>query len=173
MSNERSGVTTRKAEYLSAAKAQQLARYRPERVICSLTNGILRKGRTRFVLIGRVLIISYHLMRLRLSPSVIHPDSFLAYVRGAKMVREYLRHVHHGATRDGIITEQLPSLPVAPPPYPEQLRILAEVERRVIASWHMRRILLRRRSTRCRTTCSVLACAFGGASHQIPAIKSE
>jgi type I restriction enzyme, S subunit len=37
--------------------------------------------------------------------------------------------VNHGATRDGINTEQLLSMPVAVPPLAEQRRIVAEVER--------------------------------------------
>ena len=128
-----------------------------------------RAGLASSSLVGA--IINYHLMRLRLSPAVIHPDYFLAYVRGAKTVREYLRHVNHGATRDGINTEQLLSMPVALPPYPEQLRILAEVERRALASWHMRRIRLRRRFDALpHYVARSWRAPSADASHQIPAI---
>jgi type I restriction enzyme S subunit len=52
------------------------------------------------------------------------------YVRGAKQVRDYLKAVNHGATRDGINTEQLLGLPVAVAPPAEQRKIVAEIDKR-------------------------------------------
>jgi type I restriction enzyme, S subunit len=76
-------------------------------------------------------IINYHLMRLRLTSTAIEPNYFIHYVRGAKSVSNYIREVNHGATRDGINTEQLLGMPVALPPLAEQQRIVAEIERRL------------------------------------------
>ncbi len=64
---------------------------------------------------------------------MIDPYYFLFYVRGSSTVTNYVKEVNHGATRDGINTEQLLRLPVALPPLEEQRRIVAEVERRLEA----------------------------------------
>jgi type I restriction enzyme S subunit len=55
----------------------------------------------------------------------------MAYVRGSEAVETYVRDVNHGATRAGINTDQLLSMPVLLPPVAEQQRIVAEVERRL------------------------------------------
>ena len=75
-------------------------------------------------------IINYHLMRLRLTDEIIDPDFFLAYVRGSSIIDKYVRDVNHGATRDGINTKQLLSMPVVLPPIVDQRLIVAEIERR-------------------------------------------
>jgi type I restriction enzyme S subunit len=67
-------------------------------------------------------------MRLRLDPNVILPGLFLAFVRSSSQVENYLKEVNHGATRDGINTEQLLAMPVVLPPITEQRRIIAEIE---------------------------------------------
>jgi type I restriction enzyme S subunit len=74
-------------------------------------------------------LFNYHIMRLRLEPQAILPRLFIFYVRGAKRVQDYIREVNHGATRDGINTEQLLAMPVLLPPYREQERIVAEIEK--------------------------------------------
>jgi type I restriction enzyme, S subunit len=72
-----------------------------------------------------------NIMRLRLAPHALLPGFYLAFVRGSSPVVRYLRKVNHGATRDGINTEQLLNMPVALPPLAEQEQIVAEVERRL------------------------------------------
>ena len=72
-------------------------------------------------------LFNYHIMRLRLSLA-INSTFFLWYVRGAPEVHQYVRDVNHGATRDGINTEQLLSLSVKVPPLPEQGRIVEMIE---------------------------------------------
>jgi type I restriction enzyme S subunit len=74
-------------------------------------------------------LFNYHIMRLRLDASKLLPKFFTGYVRGAKQVRDYLLAVNHGATRDGINTEQLLAMPVIVAPLPEQRRIVAEIEK--------------------------------------------
>ena len=59
------------------------------------------------------------------------PQFFRAYVRGSKEVGRYVSEINHGATRDGINTTQLLSMPVPLPPLAEQQCIVAEVERRL------------------------------------------
>src|SRR5205814_6796632 len=66
---------------------------------------------------------------LRLDESKLLPKFFTSYVRGAKQVRDYLLGVNHGATRDGINTEQLLAMPVIVAPLDEQHRIVAEIEK--------------------------------------------
>jgi len=70
-------------------------------------------------------------MRLRLSNNCINPHFFIFYVRGAGSVKDYLKEINHGVTRDGINTNQLFRMPVTLPPLAEQHRIVAEIERRL------------------------------------------
>ena len=76
-------------------------------------------------------LFNYHLMRLRPSSLALLPQYYLTYVRGSSEVDRYLTEINHGATRDGINTSQLLSMPLALPPLSEQRRIVAEVERRL------------------------------------------
>jgi type I restriction enzyme S subunit len=125
------GVRLDKAEYVSQEKATELSRYR------------VRGGDvlfSRMATVGRAgvvtkdhdgALINYHLMRLRLDSHVILPDFFLIYVRGASRVRRYLREVGHGATRPGVNTEQLLTMPVALPPLDQQRLVVDEVDRQL------------------------------------------
>ena len=76
-------------------------------------------------------LFNYHIMRLRLEDRVFSPKYYMAYVEASSQVEKYLRDVNHGATRDGINTEQLLNMPVALPPVKEQRIIIEEVERRL------------------------------------------
>ncbi len=125
------GIDLTKAEFVSKEKARELDRYR-------LNNGDLLFS--RMAAVGRAGIVggdlrgslfNYHIMRLRLEPTILMAKYYLAYVRGSAQVENYIREVNHGATRDGINTEQLLNMPVALPPFAEQERIVAEVERRL------------------------------------------
>jgi type I restriction enzyme S subunit len=125
------GLDLRKAKYISESKASELNRYR------------VREGDllfSRMATVGRAglvtpqyegTIINYHLMRLRLSKHAIEPTYFISYVRGSDTVTDYVGEVNHGATRDGINTKQLLSMPVALPPIAEQFRIIEEVEQKL------------------------------------------
>lgn len=125
------GLSTEKAFYLSEGKANELATYRVRAgdLLFSRMASVGRAGLVPPRLAGAV--INYHLMRLRLTNKAIDPNYFISYVRGAKAVADYIKRVNHGATRDGINTTQLLSLPVSLPPLTEQFRIVAEVERRL------------------------------------------
>lgn len=74
-------------------------------------------------------LFNYHIMRLRLDDAKMLPKFFTSYVRGAKQVYDYLLEVNHGATRDGINTEQLLSMPIILAPISDQRRIVAEIEK--------------------------------------------
>ncbi len=123
------GILLDKALFVTEAKAKELARYRLKEgdLLFSRMASVGRAGLVPKSLEGA--LFNYHIMRLRLDTSKIEPRVFISYVRGARQVREYLKEVNHGATRDGINTEQLLGLPVAVPPLPEQPGIVAEIEK--------------------------------------------
>ena len=125
------GINVDRAAFVSRKKATELSRYE------------LREGDflfSRMATVGRAgvvgpeiagCIFNYHIMRLRLDERSILPQFYIAHVRGSSEVRRYVHEVNHGATRDGINTAQLLEMPVTVPPLAEQLRIVAEVERRL------------------------------------------
>ncbi len=125
------GVSLSKAMYITPEKAHELERYQVRKgdLLFSRMATVGRAGVVTERLEGA--LINYHLMRLRLARNVIDPYFFLAYVQGSQVVSDYVRKVNHGATRDGINTKQLLALPVPIPPFAEQHRIVAEVERRL------------------------------------------
>ena len=125
------GLSLDKAVYVSEGKAEELDRYKLKQgdMLFSRMASVGRAGFVTAIFEGA--LFNYHLMRLRLANNVTEPRYFVYYVRGAKYVRDYVREVNHGATRDGINTEQLLALPVALPPIREQEAVIAEVERRL------------------------------------------
>ncbi len=124
-----SGIDMTKALFVSEAKAHELSRYRLRAgdLLFSRMASVGRAGLVPKSLDGA--LFNYHIMRLRLDESQIDARLFINYVRGAPQVRDYLKAVNHGATRDGINTEQLLNLPVAVPPIDQQLEIVAEIEK--------------------------------------------
>lgn len=123
------GITLDKALYITEEKARQLERYRLREgdLLFSRMASVGRAGMVPKSLAGA--LFNYHIMRLRLDESRIDPRVFINYVRGARQVRDYLKAVNHGATREGINTEQLLGLPVAVPPVSKQREIVAEIEK--------------------------------------------
>ena len=123
------GINLEKALFVSEEKAKELSRYRLKEgdLLFSRMASVGRAGLVPKWLEGA--LFNYHIMRLRLDESRIDTRLFINYVRGAKQVRDYLKAVNHGATRDGINTEQLLGLPVAVPPLTEQREIVAELEK--------------------------------------------
>ena len=125
------GLSLEKAVYVSKSKASELGRYKVKAGDI-LFSRMATVGRAGLVSIHfEDAIINYHLMRLRLAVTAIDPVYFITQVRGSKTVADYITVVNHGATRDGINTRQLLSLPVALPPLLEQHHIVAEIERRL------------------------------------------
>jgi type I restriction enzyme, S subunit len=124
-----SGINLDKALFVSEAKAAELERYRLKEgdLLFSRMASVGRAGLVTKALQGA--LFNYHIMRLRLDREKIEARVFINYVRGATQVRNYLKAVNHGATRDGINTEQLLGLPVAVPPLYEQSGIVAEIEK--------------------------------------------
>ncbi|ALW84050.1 hypothetical protein AUC43_02395 [Hymenobacter sedentarius] len=125
------GIKLNKAVHITEEKAAGLERYRLKKgdLLFSRMASVGRAGFVTSELDG--ILFNYHIMRLRLDAETITPFFFLYYVRGAREVVSYLLRVNHGATRDGINTEQLLNLPVCLPPIAEQIEIIAEVERRL------------------------------------------
>ena len=123
------GIKRDKALFVSEEKAEELERYRLREgdILFSRMASVGRAG-----IVGKQLegaLFNYHIMRLRLEPTRVEPKFFAAYVRGAAQVRDYLKAVNHGATRDGINTSQLMNMPVAVAPISEQRDIVAEIEK--------------------------------------------
>ncbi len=156
------GIAIEKAKFVSSKKAEELKRY-TLRVGDLLFSRMAAVGRVGFVTAEHEgSIFNYHIMRLRLCASVVDPQYFISYVRGAELVNRYVRDVNHGATRDGINTEQLLALPVALPPLNEQdairvavsakfeyvLRVMNQIDLNLIRAERMKQ--------------SVLAAAFSG-----------
>ena len=125
------GINLEKAVFLSSEKASELSRYSLEQgdVLFSRMATVGRAGMIGAELSG--CLFNYHMMRLRLNSLALLPEYYLAYVRGSSEVDRYVTEINHGATRDGINTSQLLSMPFALPPLGEQHRIVAEVERRL------------------------------------------
>jgi len=126
-----SGVALAKARFVSEQKASQLARYalRPGDLLFSRMATIGRAGYVGESLEGA--LFNYHLMRLRLDATAIHPKYCLAYLQGDSSARDYIGKINHGATRGGVNTRQLLGMPVALAPMEEQLQILSEIEERL------------------------------------------
>lgn len=123
-----SGLSLDKAMYIHADKALELDRYRVRSgdMLFSRMASVGRAGLVTPQFEGA--IINYHLMRLRLASAVISPSYFVYFVKGSTTVQDYVREVNHGATRDGINTEQLSGLPIALPPLKEQEEIVRKIE---------------------------------------------
>lgn len=156
------GIRMDKAVFVSPSKANQLTRYRVESgdVLFSRMASVGRVGLVTPDLNGS--IINYHIMRLRLSRDRIVPEYFLAFVRGSRIVADYVRKVNHGATRDGINTRQLLQMPIWLPPLSEQEEIVQEIARRMSIVEETQASISdnRRRAERLRQ--SILRKAFAG-----------
>jgi type I restriction enzyme, S subunit len=122
------GIQKENAPRVSDAKAQSLQRY-------ALAAGDILFS--RMATVGRAAVvgpsedgclINYHLMRLRLDQSLIHPEYLALLCRGSRAIHQYLIASNHGVTRPGINTKQLLALPVALPPLQQQKDIVYRVK---------------------------------------------
>ena len=156
------GIKMEKADFVSEEKAVELGRYRlaPGDLLFSRMASVGRAGIAGESLRGA--LFNYHIMRLRLEPSVLLAKFYLAYVRGASQVEQYLKEANHGATRAGINTEQLLHMPVALPPIAEQTRIVAEVERRLSMVEEVQAVVTTNLQRATRLRRSILKSAFSG-----------
>ena len=156
------GVELEKARFVSERKAAALGRYalRIGDMLFSRMASVGRAGVVGAALEGA--LFNYHIMRLRLNPEVLIPAFYLAYVRGAKVVTDYVVKVNHGATRDGINTEQLLQMPVVLPPLAEQERIVAEVERRLSVVDELEKVVAANLKRADRLRQAILKDAFAG-----------
>jgi type I restriction enzyme S subunit len=123
-----SGIFLDKAEFVTHDKAEELKRYRL-RVGDLMFSRMASVGRAGYVTPEiEGALFNYHLMRLRFASGGVIPKFILTYVQGSGQVMRYIKDVNHGATRDGINTDQLLALPVARPPIAEQEAIVEAVE---------------------------------------------
>jgi type I restriction enzyme S subunit len=160
------GIKLEKAEFISPEKAKELEKYQlqPGDLLFSRMATVGRAG-----IVGESLrgaLFNYHIMRLRIEPTVLLAKFFMAYVRGSAQVDEYLREVNHGATRAGINTEQLLNMPVALPPLAEQTRIVAEVERLLSVVEELESVVSANLQRATRLRQSILQKAFTGELHE-------
>jgi type I restriction enzyme, S subunit len=122
------GLSKDKAVFISEEKAKGLDRYRVREgdLLFSRMASVGKAAKVNKEFDGT--IFNYHLMRLRL-PDFISIDYFLHVVKGAPSTPLFLKEVNHGATRDGINTKELLSLPIPLPPLAEQQEIVQRVEK--------------------------------------------
>jgi len=126
-----SGIILTKAMHVSTKKAVELERYKLKDgdMLFSRMAAVGRAGHIDKKLEG--CLFNYHIMRLRLHDEAILQDYFVHYVRGSSQVYEYVKEVNHGATRDGINTQQLLEMPVVLPPLDEQYQICRVVKEKL------------------------------------------
>ncbi len=165
---QETGVMLDKAMYIHADKAEELGRYRLKEgdLLFSRMASVGRAGYVERQLDNA--LFNYHIMRLRLSKNAIEPSYFISYVRGSSKVRDYVREVNHGATRDGINTKQLMEMPVALPPLEEQQQILTLVDEKISIIYEIEKQV---NENMARADClrqSILQNAFSGALHSSP-----
>ena len=109
-----------RAMHVSKEKAEELERYKLKEGDM-LFSRMAAVGRAGFVSPElKDALFNYHIMRLRLHPNAILQKYFVSYVRGSSQVYDYVKEVNHGATRDGINTQQLLEMPVVLAPFHEQ-----------------------------------------------------
>lgn len=158
---QQSGIELSKAVKITQEKADELERYKLQTgdLLFSRMASVGRAGFVTPDLAGS--IFNYHIMRLRLSDAIL-PGLFVSYVQSSPVVTKYVRDVNHGATRDGINTQQLLLLPVPLAPVAEQHQIVAEVEARTTFIDHLEAELDRQITRSNRLRQSTLASAFSG-----------
>jgi restriction endonuclease S subunit len=126
---QQDGISRDRLKYVREEKARELDRYRlsPGDVLFSRMATVGRVGIVNAGLAGA--IFNYHIIRLRLDHELIDPDYFVLFARTSRLVREYLRSVNRGATRDGINTSLLLQMPIDLPPLEIQRDVVDDVER--------------------------------------------
>ena len=156
------GIKLSRAMFVSKLKSEDLIRYKLK-VGDLLFSRMAAVGRVGFVTSEfEGALFNYHIMRLRLHPDAILQKYFVFYVRGSSQVFDYVREVNHGATRDGINTQQLLEMPVAFPPIEEQKEIEKIVDNKLISIRRVEVEIERHLLKAERTKQSILAAAFSG-----------
>jgi type I restriction enzyme S subunit len=117
-----------RCKYVSKEKAQQLERY------------IAKEGDLLFARMGTVgrccivpkqsegWIFNYHLIRVALNKDQVEPRYILWTIRASSDVEEYLSGKIRGATRQGVNSGIVASLPFRVPALSEQRRIVAYLD---------------------------------------------
>ncbi len=125
------GIDLSRAMHVSKNKAEELDRYQLKEgdMLFSRMAAVGRAGFVTPELEGA--LFNYHIMRLRLHTYAMLQEYFVHYVRGSSQVYDYVKEVNHGATRDGINTQQLLEMPVALAPLQEQKEICKVVSEKL------------------------------------------
>ena len=122
------GLQLNGLKYVSEEKAQQLDRY------------VVREGDILFARMGTVgrccvapaeakgWIFNYHIIRVALDKSQVDPRYIHWTIRASSEVEKYLSEKIRGATRAGVNSSIVGSLPCRVPPLPEQHRIVAYLD---------------------------------------------
>lgn len=76
-------------------------------------------------------LMTFHLLRVRVSPEICLPDYLRTVFEGAPHIRRQTKEASIGTTRAGFNTNLLAMLDVPLPPIAEQKRIMVEVERQL------------------------------------------
>jgi type I restriction enzyme S subunit len=123
-----SGLELSNLKYVSEEKAQQLNRYAVR------TKDLLF---ARMGTVGRCCVvpeqaegwlINYHIIRVALDQKRIDPHYVHWAIRASADVEKYLNERIRGATRQGVNSEIVASLPCRVPPLPEQRHIVAYLD---------------------------------------------
>jgi type I restriction enzyme, S subunit len=122
------GFELNSLKYVSEEKAQQLSRFS------------IREGDILFARMGTVgrccvvpkkaegWLINYHLIRVALDRSRVDPRYMHWWIRASSEIEQYLSDKIRGATREGVNSSIVGSLPVRIPPLAEQHRIVFNLD---------------------------------------------
>ena len=122
------GLRTDGLKYVSSEKAQRLDRY-------SIQEGDILFARMGTV--GRCCVvpqqaegwlINYHIIRVALDQTRVDPRHIHWTIQAAEDVETYLAETTRGATRAGVNSKIVGSIPCRVPPLPEQRRIVAYLD---------------------------------------------
>ncbi len=151
-----------KLDHLPLAKASEFGRYR----IASGDVLFTRSGT-----VGRCAVtqrhqegwlMTFHLLRVRPHPQKCLPAFLRIVFEGASHIRHQTKAASVGSTRAGFNTNLLASLDVPLPPMIEQLRIVAEVERRLSVIEELEAVVSANLQRAARLRQSILQEAFAG-----------
>ncbi len=156
------GIDLSKAMYVREKKADELKRYQLKEgdLLFSRMAAVGRVGNVTKELAGS--LFNYHIMRLRLLSHAMLQEFFVSYIRGSFQIYDYVKEVNHGATRDGINTQQLSEMPVALAPPQEQQEICGIVDDKLNYIRHLENNIAIQLTKAKKGKQSILDSAFSG-----------
>ncbi len=106
--------------------------------------------------------MTFHLLRVRPNPQKCLSAFMRAVFEGAPHIRRQTKEASVGATRAGFNTNLLAKLAIPLPPLAEQVRIVAEVERRLSVVEELEAVVAANLQRAARLRQAVLQKAFTG-----------